>query len=69
MLENFCFRHTENHSNDFHYGKISVPVGRGENVKVGTTTLLGKKVNIVRWTGKEKKVEYWECEKCNSEED
>ena len=52
-----------------YYGKTRIPYGKGEWVKIRTSKLLGRKVNIVNWTGKKKEVEHWECEKCNSEED
>lgn len=32
-----------------------------------TTRLLRRQVDIVKWTGKEKEVEYWECNKCYEE--
>lgn len=59
--------------NDRHYrggqyfNKFKVQVGRGEYKKVGTTKLAGRKVNVVKWTGREKEVEYWECENCYNE--
>ena len=39
---------------------MKVPIGStGEYKNVGTSRLFGKKVNIVKWAGKEKEVEYW----------
>lgn len=44
---------------------MKVPIkGTGEYKQVGTSKLLEKKVPVVKWTGKEKKVEYWECNLC-----
>lgn len=52
------------HKNGYYFGKPKIPVGKGNYKKVGTSKLLGKKVDIVKWTGKEKEVEYWECTTC-----
>lgn len=55
------------YKNAHYFGDFNVPVkGTGKNKKAGTFMLGGKKYSIVKWTGKEKKVEYWECEKCYS---
>jgi len=51
----------------YYFGKIKVPVGEGKYIKVGTTKLFGKIIDVVKWNGKEKKVEYWECNKCVNE--
>jgi len=54
--------------NGQYFGKMQIPIeGTGEYKKVGTTKLLGKKTNVVKWTGKEKEVEYWECNDCYDE--
>lgn len=50
-----------------YFGKMKVPIGKGEWKKVGTSTILKsiqKRTDVVKWTGKEKEVEYWECNKC-----
>lgn len=52
----------------YYFGKIDIPVGKGEWRKIGKSQLLGKLVDVVEWNGKEKKVEYWECERCFREE-
>ena len=53
------------YKNGHYFDKIKVPIrSTGEYKNVGTSRLFGKKVNIVKWTGKEKEVEYWECNKC-----
>jgi hypothetical protein len=56
-----------NYDGGHYFGKMKIPVGKGKYKKVGTTKLLKKKVNVVNWTGKEKEVEYWECNKCYEE--
>jgi len=53
--------------NGHYFATIKFPVGKGEYKKIGTSTLFGKKVDIVKWTGKEKEVEYWECNICYDE--
>lgn len=51
-----------------YFGKLKLPIkGTGEYNKVGTTRLLKRQVQVVEWTGKEKEVEYWECNKCYEE--
>ncbi|MFH0970437.1 MAG: hypothetical protein V1776_03175 [Candidatus Diapherotrites archaeon] len=50
------------------FSKLKFPIeGTGEHVKVGTFRMGGKSHNVVRWTGKVRKVEYWECNKCFDE--
>lgn len=53
--------------NGHYYTTLKVPVGKGEYKQVGTSKLLGKKTDIVKWTGEEKEVEYWECNTCYDE--
>ena len=48
-----------------YYGRLNLPVGRGKWVKIKPNKLFEKETHIVRWTGKEKEVEYWECDSCN----
>ena len=50
-----------------YFNKMRIPVGKGEHKIIGTSKILGKKVNVVKWTGKEKEVEYWECNDCYEE--
>lgn len=52
------------YDNGHYFGKMKLPMGKGEYKKIGTSKLLKKPVDVVKWTGKEKKVEYWECNKC-----
>jgi len=50
------------------FNRIKLPVkGTGKYKKTGTRRLFGKKVAIVKWTGKEKEIEYWECDTCYDE--
>ncbi len=39
----------------------------GEYVKTGTFKFGKLKMNVVKWTGKIRKFEYWECEDCYNE--
>ena len=50
-----------------YFGKIKLPLGKGKYFRVGKTNLLGKDIGVVKQNGKEKEVEYWECDKCASE--
>lgn len=47
-----------------YFGKVSLPVGKGDYRKVGKFRLGGKAYPVVKWAGKEKRVEYWECNAC-----
>ncbi len=59
----------DGHYRDGHYfNKLKVPIkGTGEYKNVGKGKVGGKKINVVKWTGKEKEVEYWECQACYEE--
>jgi len=46
---------------------MKIPIGKGTYKRVGTTRLFGKTYPLVRWTGKKRTMEYWECEKCYRE--
>ncbi|MBI1972953.1 hypothetical protein HYS50_03030 [Candidatus Woesearchaeota archaeon] len=60
--------YSDRHYRNGHYfNTMKIPVGKGDYKKVGTSKLLGKKVDVVKWTGKEKEVEYWECNDCYEE--
>lgn len=51
-----------------YFGRLDVPIeGTGEYVKTGTTKVGKLKADVVKWTGKKKKVEYWECDSCFEE--
>lgn len=53
-----------------YFGKMKIPIGKGKWKKIGTSTILKsiqKITDIVEWSGKEKEVEYWECDKCYRE--
>ena len=58
----------KNYSVGHYFWKIKIPVGKGEYIKIGTFSILKKKYDVVKWTGKEKEFEYWECDKCYYEE-
>ena len=56
------------YSNGHYFGKIKVPIkGTGNYEKVGVSKILGRRISVVKWTGKERGVEYWECNKCYEE--
>jgi hypothetical protein len=46
---------------------MKLPVKPGKYRKVGTTKLGKVVVNVAEWTGKEREVEYWECNACFDE--
>jgi len=53
------------YDNGHYFGKFKLPLkGTGCYKKVGASKILGEKVDVVKWTGKEKEVEYWECNRC-----
>ncbi len=48
-----------------YFGKLKISIeGTGENIKIGKTKIGRKKYPVVKWTGKTKSVEYWECDTC-----
>ena len=53
-----------------YFGVTKVPIkGTGKYVRTGTAKFGKRTVGITKWTGKNKDVEYWECEKCYLDED
>ena len=56
------------YDNGHYFGTAKTQIkGTGEWKQIGTSKVLkigGKPVPIVRWTGKIKKAEYWECNPC-----
>ncbi|MBU2561724.1 MAG: hypothetical protein KKD17_05485 [Nanoarchaeota archaeon] len=51
------------YSNGYFFGRMKLPVkGTGKNIKIGRSKVLN--ADIVKWTGKEKEYEYWECKDC-----
>lgn len=56
------------YDNGHYFTDLKIPIeGTGKWKKVGTTKILGKKHDVVDWTGKEETVEYWECNECFEE--
>ena len=53
--------------NGHYFGKVKIPVGKGKNKKVGTVKFGKHKYDVVKWTGKHNKFEYWECNECYQE--
>ncbi len=49
------------------FGNLNYPVGKGEYKKTGVMRIGRKNHDVVKWTGKEKSVEYWECDACFQE--
>ena len=52
------------YSTGHYFGEMKIPVGKGEWKKIGTTKTLEKEIDVVKWTGKKKEIEYWECNDC-----
>lgn len=53
------------YDNGHYFGTMKLPVeGTGKHVKVGKSRLGRHWYEVVRWTGKEGQVEYWECNTC-----
>ncbi len=50
-----------------YFGKFKLPIKPGEYKKIKTAKFGKSKFDVVKWTGKEKEVEYWECNKCFEE--
>ncbi|MBI5553923.1 MAG: hypothetical protein HY917_04250 [Candidatus Diapherotrites archaeon] len=56
------------YSNGHYFGKFKIPIeGTGKYEKIGKTRPGKIKCNVVRWNGKERSVEYWECNSCFEE--
>jgi len=54
--------------NGHYFGKLKLPIkGTGKYKKTGTSQIFGKKIDVVEWNGKEKEIEYWECDACYEE--
>ena len=48
-----------------YFGELKLPIeGTGKWKKTGKTKIGGRSYDVVDWTGKEKKMEYWECNAC-----
>ena len=51
-----------------YFGKFKLPIkGTGEYKKTRNIKIGRKKYDVVDWTGKEKEIEYWECNHCFEE--
>lgn len=55
------------YANGHYFGDIKLPFGSGEYKKLRTTKIGRHNLDVVKWTGKEKRIEYWECNKCFEE--
>lgn len=50
------------------FGRHKMPIeGTGDWKKTGTWKFMGRNFNIVKWTGKEREEEHWECPECYEE--
>lgn len=53
----------------YYFGRMKLPIkGTGKYVKTGTFRHGKLKGKVVKWTGKNKEIEYWECKKCFKED-
>lgn len=59
--------HNRKCTNGHYFGKFKIPIKPGKYKKVGIVKLGRTNADVVKWTGKEKEVEYWECNKCFDE--
>ena len=59
----------KNHSynNGYYFGVVEIPVGKGKYKKITTAREDKKEFDVAEWTGKKKRIEYWECVKCYNE--
>ena len=55
------------YSNGHYFGKLSIPIEKGKYQKTGKFKFGKLKGSAVKWTGNEKKVDYWECHSCFEE--
>src|SRR3989338_3811792 len=56
------------YTNGHYFSKLKIPIeGTGEYKKVGVFKFWKLKGDTVKWTGKEREVEYWECNSCYEE--
>lgn len=54
------------YSNGHFFGSYDSPIkGTGKHVKISHSKVLN--ADVVKWTGKTEKVEYWECNACYNE--
>ena len=53
------------YKNGHYFGVMNIPVGDGRYKEISKATKTSP--GVVEWTGKEKRIEYWECEKCFNE--
>ena len=51
----------------YYFKKLKIPIGKGEFKKIRTTKIGKRKIDVVKWAGKEKEIEYWECNDCFEE--
>lgn len=60
--------YADGHYNKGHYfGTIKTPVGKGGYKKIKKVKIARRKADVVKWIGKRKETEYWECNECFEE--
>ncbi len=52
------------YSSGHYFGEFEASVGNGCWIKSGKIKLGKNKYDIVKWTGKKKRIGYWECNNC-----
>ncbi|MFH1200564.1 MAG: hypothetical protein V1708_05855 [Candidatus Micrarchaeota archaeon] len=52
------------YDNGHYFGVMKLPVGKGKYEKIGRSKFGRHSFDVVKWTGKEKEIEYWECNDC-----
>src|SRR3989338_6738851 len=57
-------RRSRTYAGCHYFGKFKLPLKPGKYKKIGNMKIGRTKADVVKWTGKEKEVEYWECNKC-----
>jgi len=57
-----------NYDNGHYFGTLKLPIeGTGKYEKKGRMKIGKFKADVVHWAGKEKELEYWECNACFDE--
>jgi len=51
------------------FKKLKVPIGQGHYKEIGKTRFGKSRFKVVKWIGKEKEIEYWECNACYEQAD
>ncbi len=60
-----------NYDAGHYFGVVEFPIGKGKYKNICTSSILkiGRTlVQVAEWIGNKEKVEYWECNKCYTED-